>query len=372
MAQGISPQVASNFEGFDISKVAAQNEKSIASSISGFTNQAVNPIKSTVSDLKSGIALIKDTDKQIMNKLYTYKSSTIDSINDFLGSLTGGKIGLADFGRVISYKDGFKVDSDELMRMAGRTLGFNIGSIATIKDELANSFLDELNSMTLGLSNGLFQTDGSKITIAGDWDKDIGQSVFDFLSSGGEEFVTVRNFAASNAVVNTMVKQNAAIGFVQGYAGFASMYLYQSDYYGALIATIPTLLSRGDINSLDEILKILDDASRYTIKNQFPNFAETVLANFNFPEGTLPEDYAGYKDKLIAVIKKIEGEKWLYKTTFMGDILNIGLVTTISDDSKTLLMRVPEYVPFLCASGLMSQESAAGVFKRMFPDAVTL
>ena len=372
MAQGISPQVASNFEGFDISKVAAQNEKSIASSISGFTNQAVNPIKSTVSDLKSGIALIKDTDKQIMNKLYTYKSSTIDSINDFLGSLTGGKIGLADFGRVISYKDGFKVDSDELMRMAGRTLGFNIGSIATIKDELANSFLDELNSMTLGLSNGLFQTDGSKITIAGDWDKNIGQSVFDFLSSGGEEFVTVRNFAASNAVVNTMVKQNAAIGFVQGYAGFASMYLYQSDYYGALIATIPTLLSRGDVNSLDEILKILDDASRYTIKNQFPNFAETVLANFNFPEGTLPEDYAGYKDKLIAVIKKIEGVKWMYKTTFMGDILNIGLVTTISDDSKTLLMRVPEYVPFLCTSGLMNQEAASGVFKRMFPDAVTL
>lgn len=372
MAQGITPQVASNFDGFDISKVAAQNEKSIASSISGFTNQTVNPIKSTVSDLKSGIALIKDTDKQIMNKLYTYKSSTIDSINDFLGSLTGGKIGLADFGRVISYKDGFKVDSDELMRMAGRTLGFNIGSIATIKDELASSFLDELNSMTLGLSNGLFQTNGSKITIADDWDKNIGESVFDFISSGDEEFVTVRNFAASNAVVNTMVKQNANIGFVQGYASFANMYLYQSDYYDALISTIPTLLSRGDVNSLDEILKILDNNGRYKVKSLYPNFVETVLANFHFPENTLPEDYEGYKDKLIAIIVKIDGPKWMYKTTFMGDVMNVGLVTGISDDSKTALQRVPEIVPFLCVSGLMTQEKASDVFKRMFPDAVTL
>lgn len=371
MAQSFSPQTASSFEGFDISKIAVQQKKSISNSVSGFTNQVVNPIKSTISDLQSGIALIKDTDKQIMNKLYTYKSTTIDMINDYMGSLTGGKISIADFGRVISYKDGFKVDSDELMRMASKTLGFNIGNISGLKDQLADEFLNELNSMTLGLSDGLFQQNGDRVTISGDWDKNIGESVFNFLSSGDDEFKTVRNFSASNAILNTMVKQNAAIGFVEGYRGFGGMYLYQSDYFDALISTIPTLLSRGDVNSLDEILKILDDTGRYAVTAKYPEFVETVLSNFQLPANTLPENYEQYKIKLVNVITKIAGENWMMKPTFMGDVINVGLVSKISDDSKTILQRVPEYIPFLCVSGMISKDTAGNVFKTNFPDAVT-
>lgn len=367
-----SPQTSTMFgEGFDISSVLKDRNRQIQSSIAGFTNQTINPIKSTVSDLKSGIALIKDTDKQILNKLNTYKSATIDTINDYLGSLTGGKISIADFGRVVSIKDGFKIDSDELVRMAGQTLGFNISSISSMKGELTNQFLDELNDMTLGLSNGLFQVNGDKVTIAGDWDKSIGDSVFDFLSSGSSDFKTVRNFSAANAVLNTMVMQNAYIGFVEGYGGFASMYLYESDYFAALIATIPTLLARGDVDSLDEILKILDDTSRYTVKTKYSNFVELVLANFTLPETALPENYEGYKNKLLSIIVKIDGPKWMYKTTFLGDLLNMGLVSNISDSSKLVLQRDPALIPLLCCSGMIDQESSLDLFKRDFPNAVT-
>lgn len=367
-----SAQTATSFEGFDISNVLAQKNKQIQSSISGFSNQTLNPIKSTVSDLKSGIAIIKDTDKQILNKLNTYKSATIDTINDYLGALTGGKLGIQDFGRVISIRDGFSVDKDELMRMAGQTLGFNISSLSSIKGDLADQFLNELNDMTLGLSDGLFQVDGGKVTIAGDWDKNIGDSVFDFLSSGDTEFRTVRNFSAANAVLNTMVTQTASIGFVEGYRGFESMYLYQSDYFAALISTIPNLLSRGDINSLAEILTILDDTSRYTVRNMYNNFVELVLSNFSLPTNTLPESYDLYKDKLVKIIEKIDGTDWMMTDTFLGKVMNLGLVSSISEDSKTILQRIPEYVPFLCCSGIIGQSSALDVFRSQFPNAVTL
>lgn len=363
---------SSVFDGYDISGILKERTKVISESVSGFTNQTVNPIKSTIADLKSGIALIKDTDQKLMNQLFSYKSSVIETINDYMGSLTGGKISLADFGSVISYRDGFKVDSDALVRMAGKTLGFNIGSISSIGNDLSREFLNELNSMTLGLSNGLFQVDGGRVTIAGDWDRNIGNSVFDFLSSGSSSFRTVNNFAASNAILNTMVRQNATIGFVEGYGAFKDMYLYESDYHDALVSNIPLLLQRGDVNSLKEILNIISETSLYTVKSRYDNFSELVLSNFNLPEGTLPENYDDYKNTLLEIIKKVNGENWNKSYTFMGWVLNMAMVTNISEDSKTVLMREDSLVPFLCTANMFNKESALDTFKADFPDTVFL
>ena len=365
-------QQVSAFEGFDISGILSEKTKAIGQAVSGFTNQTVNPIKSTISDLKSGIALIKDTDKKLMNQLYTYKSSVIDTINDYMGNLTGGKISLADFGSVISYKDGFKVDTDRLVRMAGSAMGFNIGSVATIGQDLAGQFLQELNSMTLGLSDGLFQQDGSKIHIAGDWDSSIGNAVFDFLGNGSSTFRTVHNFAASNAVLNVMLKQNAQIGFVEGFGAFGDMYLYESDYHAALVNNIPLLLQRGDVNSLKEVLNIISEASLYTVKSRYTNFVELVLQNFKLPENTLPEEYDGYKDTIIEIIKKVNGETWNETYTFMGWVLNLALVTNISEDSKTVLSRDDSMIPFLCTANMFRQGSALDTFKADFRNVVML
>jgi len=363
----------SSFENMNMADNLAQRQKAISESVSGFSNQMVNPIKSTVSEIKAGVAIIKDTDKAISQKLYNYKSEAIDSINDYLNALTGGKINFNDFGNVLSYKDGFKVDSDELLKIAGKSLGFNINNITDMKKQLGQSFINELNDMTLGLSDGLFQVgyDG-EFKIAGDWDKTTGQLVFDFLERGSDTFGAINNFAATNAILNTMVYKNAEIGYSNGFYSFGEMYLYRDDYYGALINSIEILINNGDIDSLNEVLKILDTESRYKVRSKYPNFTETVLINFRFPNNVLEEEYDIYLEKLLKIIEEVDGKDWNLTNTFMGDILNVGLVSKISEDSYTLLQRKEELIPFLCCSGIYEEYPANLRFRRDFPDSVIL
>lgn len=384
-------------DGLDISSSLREKTQSIGQSVSHLTNQTINPIKSTVSDIQSGIALIKDTDRQFLNQLHTYRSETINTINDYLSSLTGGHFNFDDFGSVVSYKDGFKVNSSELTRLASNAIGFNISSIDTIKNDLSNEFLSELNEMSLGLSNGLFQNENGKITISGDWDKQIGDSVFAFLTNSSSDFHTVRNFAAANAVLNVMVYKNADIGFVEGFAAFKDLYLYESDYHAALINCIETLLRKGDINSLDEVLKILDQESIMSVNVIYPKFAETVLSTFSLPETALIEEQTTYGEKLITIIEKVNGDSWMMSKTFYGSILNIGLVTKVSDDSKTVveaytqtLLKTADQVEssstsqatqlrakantllvLMNAAGLIAIQDARTLFTTDFPNAVT-
>lgn len=364
--------MAGTYEGLDISKQLQDQIKSINRSVSGLSNQTINPIKATIADVKSGIAIIKDGERNILNQVRTYRSVVIDGINDFISSLTGGYMDLKDFGKVIDFKDGFKIDKDQLLRMSGDALGFNLNSISSLKDDLADEFLNELNDMTLGLSDGLFQTDGSKVKIAGDWDKNIGDALFDFLSNGSSEFKTVRNFAAANASLNVMMKYNAQIGFVDGFKSFKEMYPFESDYQAALVNTISILLTRGDVDSLNEVISILNTASLYTVTSKYPNFAQEVLSNFKLPENVLVEQHEQYKNMLLTIIEKVCGKYWFNKNTFMGDVLNIGLVSKISDDSKTVLEREASLIPFLCTAGLIEQSNCIDLFKKDFPNSVMI
>lgn len=361
----------SSFEGMNLTESLAKRQKAISNSVSEFTTQMVNPIKSTVSKIKEGVALIKDMDRKLSDQLYQYKSETIDNINGYLNALTGGKLNIEDFGNVLSYQDGFKVDSDELLRIAGKTMGFNLNSIGNMKQQLGQAFIDELNDLTLGLSDGLFIVgyDG-EINISGDWDRNKGEFIFDFLSKGSDTFSAVNNFAASNAILNTLIYNNAEIGFVQGFRPFEEMYLYQSDYYNALINSIEILIGRGDILSLKEVLTILDEEERWKVKAKYPNFAETVLRNFSFDYNTTEDQYDELKDTLLEIIIKVEGKDWNKEETFMGSLLNIGLVNHISDDSKTLLQRDESLVPFLLASGIFNERNAMDAFRSDFSNAV--
>lgn len=384
-------------EGFDISDSLKTQTKSINESVSGFTKQAVNPIKSTVSDIKSGIALIKEKDREFLNKIYSYKSETIETINNYLSSLTGGRLSFDDFGKVITYKDGFKVNKSELVNLASKALGFNIKNLPHEADTLAGEFLTELNDMTLGLSQGLINFDGSRVTIAGDWDRKLGENVFSFLTSSTNEHRVIRNFAASNAVLNVMLRKNAQIGYVAGFREFGDLYLYESDYHAALIKSIAILLSKGDINSLKEVLDILGKVSVMNVRAIYPEFVETVMGTFNLPENAYVEDYASYGEKLIDIIETTCGDKWMYSTTFAGDVINIGLVQNASAStslviesySQSLLnqaaalestdkptadalrLKASSLIVLISTSGMIATEKASTVFKQDFPDAVT-
>lgn len=372
-------------DGLDISSSLREKTQAIGQSVTHLTNQTINPIKSTISDVQSGIALIKDTDRQFLNQLHAYRSETINTINDYLSNLTGGRFNFNDFGNIISYKDGFKVNSSELTRLASQAIGFNISSIDTIKNDLSNEFLSELNEMSLGLSNGLFQNENGKITISGDWDKQVGDSVFAFLTNSSDTFHTVRNFAAANAVLNVMVYKNADIGFVEGFSAFKDLYLYESDYHAALINCITTLLRKGDVNSLDEVLKILNQESIMSVTVIYPQFAETVFSTFSLPETAIIEEHATYGEKLVRIVEKVNGENWMVSKTFYGAVLNIGIVSRLSDDSRTVInayvqtllksnpasTKAKTLIVLLAAGGMFTIQDSRTRFTTDFPHAVT-
>lgn len=372
-------------DGFDISNNLKTKTQDINNSVSGFTRQAVNPIKSTLSDVKSGIALIKETDKKFVDKLYAYKSSTIDNINSYISSLTGGTLSLSDFGDVISVQDGFKVNQDALTRIAGKTMGFNINSITDAKNQLGNEFLNELNGLTVGLSGGIYQNSNGKITLNNNWDRNIGDTVFSFLGLSSSTFDTIRNFAAANSVLNVMVKHTAEIGYADGFKYYKDQYLYESDYEAALIASIRTLIDNGDVNSLYEVTGLISDRGKRVVNAKYPTFAQTLFSEFTFPYKTTSDKYAGLGEKMIGSIERIGRENWLTLPTFYGQAIDISLGANLSIDTQTALRyyidvlsqkeetkpKANQLVSLLVSANFESIHPARDVFLRQFPNAVT-
>lgn len=371
--------------GFDISDSLKNKTQDISNSVSGFTRQTVNPIKSTLADVKSGIALIKDTDKKFVDKLYAYKSSTLDNINSYISSLTGGTLSLSDFGDVVSVQDGFKVNKDALTRIAGKTMGFNINSIADAKNQLGNEFLNELNSLTVGLSDGMYSVNGGKLSLNNNWDRNVGDTVFSFLGLSSTTFDTVRNFAAANAVLNVMVKNTADIGYAEGFQYYKDQYLYESDYEAALISSISTLINNGDINSLYSVTGLISSRGRRVVNAKYPQFAQTLFSEFRLPNKTTSDEYSSYGEKMIECVKRIAGESWLMVPTFYGQAVNVSLGADLSTDTRTVLRYytdimdqnpdtktyATQLVSLLVSANFAETTPARDVFLNQFPHAVT-
>lgn len=372
-------------EGFDISNSLKAKTQDISNSVSGFTRQTVNPIKSTLADVKSGVALIKETDKKFIDKLHAYKSSTLDNINSYLSSLTGGTLSLSDFGDVVSIKDGFKVNQDALARIAGKTMGFNINSITDAQNQLGNEFLNELNGLTAGLSDGVYQNNNGKITLNPNWDRNIGDTVFSFLGLSSSTFDTIRNFAAANSILNVMVKHTADIGYADGFQYYKDQYLYESDYEAALIASILTLIENGDVNSLYEVTGLISEQGKRVVNAKYPQFAQTLFSEFYFATNTTSDQYAALGEKMIACVERIGRENWLTLPTFYGQAIDISLGSNMSVDTQTALSyyidvlnekeetqpKANQLVSLLVSANFASTAAARDIFLRHFPNAVT-
>lgn len=166
---------------------------------------------------------------------------------------------------------------------------------------------------------------------------------------------------------------------------YSDQYLYESDYEAALIASISTIISNGDINSLYSIADLVSDQGRRIINAKYPQLAKTLFSEFRLPNNTNSSEYAALGEKMIACVKRIAGENWLMVPTFYGQAVNVSLGADISADTQTILSYyidvldqnpdtkayATQLVTLLVSANFADTTPARDVFLRHFPHAVT-
>lgn len=355
--------------GNDLQKAS----QSINETVSGLSKQSVSSLTSISDSVKSGVAIVSEEQTRLRDNLSTYVSSAIKGINEGLKSITGGMLNLNDLGRVVTYQDGFKVSTDELLSIAAGGLGFNINSMRDLKQQIGDGFLDQLDMMTGGLARGLFYADGTSFGINDNWQLNLGQDIIDFITrTGYDDFGEVINLAALNSVLNTMLYETVKFGMYDGYGAYESQYTFRDDYINALINSIQYCIGNGDIKSLETILKIIEEEGVNKVRAQYPELIQDMLSAFTFSDGTTYDDYPELRRLLLSCFETIGGKDWYKYPTQLGMATNLALVNYISDDAKLLLEEEPELIPLLCCSGIFMEESALLTFTNDFPDAIIL
>lgn len=358
------------FEGVDLGNSLKKASQAMGETVSNLTTQLVNPFKAVNESVQAGVALVSEGQSQIMNNISSWKSSAIDGIDTGLKNITGGLFNVSDLGSLITYQDGFKVNTDELLRIGSKGLGFNVYSMQNLKDQIGNGFLDELNQMTGGLSNGLFYIDGTKVRIADDWKFQMGTSIVDFIAKDNELLGSVVNVAGMNAILNTMIGETVRTGLLDGYRTYADQYIFQSDYHAALIDSIGIAVGRGDAESIQEILNIIESEGVNKVKAKYPELIEQMLTNFRLSQNDLPEDYPRIRASILDVCNRVGGPTWYQYPTQAGWATNMALVNFISEDSKLLLGEEEALIPMLAGSGIFMEQTAVDTFLTDFPKAV--
>lgn len=359
------------FEGVDLNNTLQKASRSMNETVSGLTTQLINPFKTVTESVNSGVALISEKQSAIVSNISNYKSSVLTGISNSLKNITGGLLNIGDIGSILTYQDGFKVDTDALLRIGSKGLGFNINSMKDLKQQIGDGFIDELNKMSGGLAGGLIFADGTKLSINPGWKMETGMSIIDFLGKDDPDgFGSVVNLAAVNSVLNVMLDKTVQNGIWQGYGNYKDMYVFESDYHDQLIDSANNAINIGDLQSIKTILDLIGTEGVNKVKFKYPELTEQLLSNFTFSPDQNPPDYKTIKALMLQVIKSVAGNDWYKYPTSMGMAINVGMVNSISSDAKTLLSDEAELAPLLCSSGIFIDQPANTVFVQDFPKAV--
>lgn len=362
-------QSVSAYSGIDVKNPIKQASQAISDAISGFGSQLINPMKN-VTEASSGVALVGEKSSVVDASLTNYKSDTLSGIVSGAKDLIGGILNNPELGYILTYQDGFKVDADQLIRIASQGLGLPINSIASIKDDLGQEFLNELSGMTGGLTSGLYFEDGGKLRIGDGWQMDAANNLIGFISRIDSDFGKVVNMAGINAVVNSMIYQAAQNSMYQAYASFEDSYLWRSDYIDALINSLEYILGRGDIESINEIFNIISKEGIQKVRAQYPDLIERTLSSFYFSSQVSEDQYEELARMLDKLLTDFGGNEWFKIPTEFGPALNMVCVSGITDDAKLLLEDFDKYHPLLLCAGVFSEVDARPEFLRQFPKAI--
>lgn len=356
------------FQGLNLDSSINSFKTNTNNSMQTVKGNTLTPADVTTARMKQGVALKTAKDTGVKGTITAYRSAAVEQLDGIIGALSGGFLNTKDITKAIKIgRDGVTFSEDSIISAIGKDVGVPVSGQAGVMRALQRELTKEFKTLTGYDIGGVLQTDGQKFKINKNWRGAAGKQTLKMVGGliGLDEFVDT---SVRGAFYNATLFQAADYGMSNSYRRLFDSYppgfgMIKRD---AVIEAMRIVITNGDIDSTDELLKLLDTEGRNTLLSKYPNFIELLFSNFKFDSDMFPENYHILRDKLLALLSGLMGPNWHLKYTEFGYALNLSLINKVSKDMKILLQPVEWLVPLLCTAGMFDDQSAVLELKRQF------
>ena len=357
------------FDGFNLTDTLNKFKTSTDQAMSKVKDSTLTPMDVTGDRMKEGAALLKPTDTSVTKTIGTYKSTAVSELDGIIGMLSGGLLNTKDLtGAIRMGPNGLGLSTDAILAAASTQAGFPISSAASGMRRLASGITTEFRKLTGIDVGGLVTSDGKSFGVSGNWRTYLGQATLDQINSltGINDFIDV---SMQTALYNSVMQSAAQLGMKDSYKSIYDLYQNQRSARDILIDAIRTMITNGDIESIDEVVKLMDQDGINSINAIYPDFIETLFRSFHFAEDVYVDQYGALREKLLGFLVKICGPNWWMRSTQFGNAYNMAVINSASTDMITLLSGMDELAPLLCSAGMFNEGNAITMLKQQFRDA---
>jgi hypothetical protein len=359
------------FQGLSLDKSVSSFQNSTNSAMKGVKENNLTPADVTTTNMKQGTALKTARDTGVTGTITGYRSAVVEQLDGIIGALSGGFLNTKAITKSIKVgRDGVTFSDDALFKAVGGAAGVNVSSQGGAMRKLQQELAQEFKAIT-GLNMGsLITNDGKKFRVSPNWRSSIGQQTIRMFgkAAGVDDLLDV---SAKGAFYNAVFKSSVYMGMTDSYPKMWNSYpkgfeLIRRD---AALEAMRTVITNGDIESFDAMLKLFDTNTKTVLLSKYPTFVTILFSNFRFDRDVIPEDYAILRGKLLTILEDLIGPEWWLKQTYFGKVLDLGLVNKASPDMIKLLQPVDDLAVLLCTANKFSDGSALAQLKRDFPGA---
>lgn len=355
------------FDGVDLKGSMSSVAKSTTETMANLKDQTLKPISAVSGGIKDGAALVSQKQTEVLDKITSFKSTMMSTIDSTIGALSGGILNIDSIQQVITYDNGFKINKDILARKVSDNIGIDIANIPNLPAQFADNMLAEFNRATDYKLNSYIDKSGIRMKM-GNWRGLGGDSLLSYLRRTTDDLDGAIDLASKNALLITLLYQAAGLGMVASYKTLYNQFTYpETDGQDALVGIIDTVLIAGDLDSIAEIFSLMNYRGLRAVQAQYPTFVEELLTNYHLADDQSFENYAALRDQFLYIFTTLKGENWYQIYTSFGWLPNIAISSNMSDDAFNILSEVEHLIPILAAKDVFSDGTAVTTFKTHFP-----
>ena len=362
------------FEGITLAPAVDAFKKNVNIAMQKVKEVNLSPYSVTQYRMGEGIAKKTSRDTGVQGTITEYRDNVVNVLDGIVGAISGGLLKTTDITKAIKVgRDGVTFSTDDILRAASKQLGYPVSSTSGAMRKIAGDISREFSRMT-GMNLGtLITSDGKTFKTNKNWRGLIGGETMKMVTRiGGLDKILDRS--VTGALYNSMYYNAAQFGMKDGYRGIWNSYPngFGDVRRDATLEALRYMITNGDIDSVSEVLKILDEddkglgTNRKIIMSKYPNFVENLFSNFRFDDGVFPEDYPALLAVLLDVLEKIVGDDWWMTYTEFGYAQNLAIINRVSKDAITLLSGYEPIIPLLCTAGKFQEASALVQLRAQF------
>lgn len=365
------------FSGINLAPDLSAFKKNTNTSMKRVRDDNLTPYSVTQNRMGEGIATKTSRDIGIQGTITEYRDTVVDVLDGIVGMLSGGLLNTKDITKSIKVgRDGVVFDENSILAAASRSLGYPVSSTDGAMRKIAGDINAEFRRVT-GLNiGGLVTSSGEGFRVTKNWRGKVGSETMKMLGklTGIDQFI---DRSVTTAVYNSMYYQTAQFGMSNGYRSIWNGYPtgFGVARRDATIEAMQYMITNGDVTSINEVLKLLDEddgglgTNRKIIMSKYPNFIENLFSNFKFDDDVFPEDYPALLATLLSVLERIVGAEWWKTYTEFGKVLNLTFMSRVSKDMVTLLSGYDPIVPLLCTAGKFQEVNCLVELRNQFKGA---